>query len=350
MMAHPSEDPRRSRYQGCMLGICIGDAFGAPGEFEWRSTILKKYPPAGLHDLAPWSHFPAGSYTDDGQMSVATARGILDWRRTPYGRPGDVMSRAAHEALSLAIYERYVAWAQSDEHIGRAPGLVTMGALRGGVPGTPANRVNPESKGCGGVMRVAPLGLAGLGDAAFEAAARAAIITHGHPTSDASSGFLALLVDLLVNGHPLPEATARAHRFLDGWNRTDIAAEDGVAETLDVVDAAARLAEEPGDPYSAIQQIGHVGHEALEARGKGWVAEETLGIGLYAALRFPDDFAAAVSVAANISGDSDSTASVAGAILGASLGVEGIPSAWVEQVETRELLIELADELYAAST
>jgi len=54
-------------------------------------------------------------------------------------------------------------------------------------------------------------------------------------------------------------------------------------------------------------------------------------------------FAAALGAAANISGASDSTAAVAGAILGAALGVEDIRAVWVEQVENREMLLDLAD-------
>lgn len=340
-----SDDRRRSRYRGCMLGICIGDAFGATVEFDTRAVILEQHPPSGITDLLPRNGLPAGAYTDDGQMSVATARGILDWRQASGWTPATEMGSTDLEALSLVIHSRYLEWMESGEHVGRAAGIATTSALRAGRPGLPTDRVNPGYKGCGGVMRVAPLGLAGLGDAAFEAAARAAILTHGHPTSDAGSGFLALLVGHLVNGLSLFEATARARSFLAAWKNTDIAAPKGVAETLDAVDAAVRLAAQASEPYAAIQQIGHVGDETPDGGGKGWVAEETLGIGLFAALRFPDDFAAALGAAANITGDSDSTAAVAGAILGAALGVEGIPAAWVEQVENREMLVELADEL-----
>jgi len=341
---HP-DARRRSRHRGCLLGVCIGDAFGAPVEFDNRATILEAHPPLGVTDLLPWGGFPAGAHTDDGQMSVAGARGILDWRRACGWTPAGEVDSTDLEALSLAIHRRYLEWADSGEHIGRSPGMATMSALTARKPGLPSDRVNSDYKGCGGVMRVAPLGLAGLGDAAFEAAARAAILTHGHPTSDACSGFLAVLIGHLVDGLRLPAASARARAFLAAWKSADVAAPEGVAETLDVVDAAIRLAAQAGEPYAALQQIGHVGEETPGGSGKGWVAEEALGIGLFAALRFPRDFAAALGVAANISGDSDSTASVAGAILGATLGVAGIPAAWVEQVENRAVLLDLADEL-----
>jgi len=96
------QDPRRSRYRGCLLGVCIGDAFGAAGEFMTRTEILKAHPPNGIKDLLPRPGLPAGSYTDDGQMSVATARGVLDWRRVSGWTPGAVPDTAAQEALSTA--------------------------------------------------------------------------------------------------------------------------------------------------------------------------------------------------------------------------------------------------------
>jgi len=102
---------------------------------------------------------PAGTCTDDGQMSVATAQGILEWRRTCGQDPAIEMASTDLEALSLAIHKRYLESTESGEHVGRAAGINAMAALRAGRPGLPADRVNPGYKGCGGVMRVAPLGL-----------------------------------------------------------------------------------------------------------------------------------------------------------------------------------------------
>jgi len=114
-----------------------------------------------------------------------------------------------------------------------------------------------------------------------------------------------------------------------------------------VVDTAVRLAAEPIDAYRAIGQIGHVDVETPTAHGKGWVAEETQGIALFCALRYRDDFAAALRVAVNISGDSDSTGSVTGAILGAALGAEAIPQGWRERVAGAESPVDLGSRLAA---
>ena len=85
----------------------------------------------------------------------------------------------------------------------------------------------------------------------------------------------------------------------------------------------------------------------LESLGRGWVAEEALAIALACALS-GEDFASGVLLAVNHSGDSDSTASMAGQLLGAELGVEAIPATWLERLELRDVIERVADDLYRA--
>ena len=132
------------------------------------------------------------------------------------------MRRSITTRFEGAVRLRYLEWYRSHEWEGRGPGTACLTALGSGMP--------VDSKGCGGVMRVAPLGCAGLGGAAFEAGARAAALTHRHHTSDAASGFQARLVDWLVGGEELRVAAAAARATLAAWP------ESGGA--LDAVDAA----------------------------------------------------------------------------------------------------------------
>ena len=86
-------------------------------------------------------------------------------------------------------------------------------------------------------------------------------------------------------------------------------------------------------------------HEAIKHIGEGWVGEEALGIAVYSALKYPDDFRRAVIAAVNHDGDSDSTGAITGNILGAYLGLSRIPPEWVEVIELKDVLIQIADDL-----
>ena len=103
----------------------------------------------------------------------------------------------------------------------------------------------------------------------------------------------------------------------------------------DIIDCAVRLSE--NDLTNDLDNI----HQL----GEGWVAEETLGISLYCALRYQDDFSAGIIAAVNHNGDSDSTGAVTGNILGALLGYDRIAEQWKKNLELSDVILEIADDL-----
>jgi ADP-ribosylglycohydrolase len=86
--------------------------------------------------------------------------------------------------------------------------------------------------------------------------------------------------------------------------------------------------------------------DVCDLLGGGWVAEEALACSLACVLKHPSDYDAAVKRGANNGGDSDSIASITGAISGAYLGVSAIPKHWRKRVENRAVLIELSKQIY----
>ncbi len=305
----------KSRVRGCIVGVAVGDALGAPVEFLSAEETVERYGPSGIAGFKPWGRYPAGTYTDDTQMTIATAEGV-------------VRSLLEGVDTASAIWEEYLRWrrTQDDPAQQRAPGGTCLAALRDGEPGEVDAPIN-DSKGCGGVMRVAPVGLAFGPGWAFEIGVASAALTHGNPSGYLAAGFLAEVISRLVRGTAsLYRAIADARDELVGW--------DGNDEVLDAVDTAVELA-----------MMGPGTQIDVATLGEGWVAEEALAISLACALAYPEDWPAAVLLAVNHGGDSDSTGAITGALLGAGLGMDAIPYAWSQGVENGAALVELADRL-----
>jgi ADP-ribosylglycohydrolase len=185
-----------------------------------------------------------------------------------------------------------------------------------------------QSKGCGGVMRVAPVGLARRVDDPFRAGCEVAALTHGHPSGYLAAGFLAFALRELVAGADLQGACGAALEELCRWPAHEECAV-AVESALDAAGSAPPRA------------------EAVEALGLGWVAEEALSIALYCALAAPD-LEGALLLAVNHGGDSDSTGAITGQLMGATYGEEAIPPRWLEPLELREEIERTADDLLAA--
>lgn len=308
------------KFRGCLLGVAIGDALGAPVEFDKLTAIRARFGPDGITELVSWHGLPAGSYTDDTQMTLATVRGML--AAHTQGKP------LVGTGWAEAVYRAYLDWlaTQDDPHQMRAPGNTCLSALRSGKMGKLDAALN-YSKGCGGVMRTAPVGLVFRGAEAFRQGVEFAVITHGHPSGYLSAGFMAELIGHLLDGAAVDEG-------LDPSSET-LRIYAGHEETLHKVAQARALAENGTPIDKAIREI-----------GEGWVGEEALGVAIFCALRFPDDYRAAVIAGANHDGDVDSTASMAGAILGTMLGAGAIPAEWIDKIENRQEIESLAAQMH----
>ncbi|MDF3298731.1 ADP-ribosylglycohydrolase family protein [Streptomyces tropicalis] len=347
----------RARVRGCLLGGAVGDALGYPVEFDSLDRIRAVHGPRGVSDLVPGADGVAGLVSDDTQMTLFSAEGLRQaHERERLKGIGGGWSRMVRWA-----YERWLHTQQAsgpgaggpdrtaagtyqgprgglvDEawlYARRAPGNACLSGLaRDFVPSPsaelgPPGPVNPDSKGCGAVMRAAPFGLTRAGAAeAFRTAALCAQTTHGHPTGYYPAGALAAIVSYLVTGDSVEGAVLRTLRLL--------ARHPGHEETTAALARAVDLAAEGGPDAGKVERL-----------GAGWVAEEALAIGVYCALaahRVED----ALLLAVNHSGDSDSTGSVCGNILGTRHGDHGLPHAWVERVEGRARIAALADDLAA---
>jgi ADP-ribosylglycohydrolase len=330
------------RFRGCLLGGAVGDALGAPVEFMTLEEIRQRFGPRGVTSLNDGA-WPAGSITDDTQMTLFTAEGLLraQVRGALKGivHPPTVVDHAYARWLHTQG-ERSPRWAKWNEDgydgwlVGlpelnqrRAPGRTCLSALNADHAGTVEQPLN-DSKGCGGVMRIAPVGLLAPRERAFELGVEVAVLTHGHRSGHLAAGFLASVVAAIRDGDQLEAA-------LDGAT-IELARHDGHEETAAAISAAQRLA-----------RAGDSSAEQVERLGGGWVAEEALAIGLYAVLA-THSYPEAVVLAANHGGDSDSTAAIAGSLAGTTHGDQAIPSLWLERLELRAAIAQVAEDLHRA--
>ncbi len=325
----------RANFRGCLLGGAVGDALGASIEFKTLTEIRAEFGPAGLRDYS-MAYKRLGAITDDTQMTLFTAEALLRAEhlrhRVPDAQVGEVAWHAYLRWLETqgdVVQRRGIpdedGWLlrMRDLHAVRAPGNTCLSALRKGRMGTPEDPIN-ESKGCGGVMRIAPAGFAP--GQPFRIGCELAAITHGHPTGWLSAGYLAQLIHDVADGASLDEGAVRA---LDVLRR-----HPGHEEAAGAVEKALWLSRAPRGSAADVESL-----------GEGWVAEEALAIGLYAALA-AESFEHGVLLAVNHTGDSDSTGAIAGSLLGVALGELAIPRRWVTRLELRDVIEQVADDLH----
>jgi ADP-ribosyl-[dinitrogen reductase] hydrolase len=342
----PSPDaPARDRVVGCLLGGALGDALGYPVEFiSTAAEIRRRFgadPPANLA-FAGSSPAPI---SDDTQMTLFVAEGIIraNQCRRDLGSSDQLavgmraLMRWYATQTSTPVPEQEAGWLVRDRrlHARRAPGMTIMGAL-GNYADERSTRPHParnDSKGCGSVMRAAPFGFLGSREEAFEAAVDNARLTHGHPTAALSAGYLAGLLWDLARGAEVTDALVRADHLLARCPHRE--------ETAAAIRAARDV---------ATGRAGGVA--ALERLGGGWVAEEALAFGVASLVAFdtrePEAVERTLWRAACHGGDSDSTASIAGNLLGSMLGSNALPARWLADLELRDAIERIGLDLWTS--
>ena len=337
----------QDRFRGCLIGGAAGDALGYAVEFMGERDIFRTFGEKGIteYELSKGKAL----FSDDTQMTLFTATGLL--LGTTRG-----MTRGVGGPSPFYIGLCYQDWLQTQEkayspetrgryswlanipelYSPRAPGNTCLAALRSGKPGTTEEPIN-NSKGCGGVMRVAPIGLY-FNDRQMDVkdicrfGAEAAALTHGHPLGWMPAAALVQIIhEVSQNGAILLEAVLHALNTID-----EIYPESEERDSFtNLIEKAIDLASEDMNDIKAIHQL-----------GEGWVGDEALAIAVYCALKYSGDIDRALIAAVNHNGDSDSTGAIAGNIVGAQVGLSGIPAKYTENLELRDLIIEVADDLW----
>lgn len=306
----------RSRVLGAVLGAAVGDALGHPTEFLSHEGILQHYGPLGVTGFELWWERGGrrfAPYTDDTQMAEIVLRALVT-----HGNSDSAMDTVMEEMAA-----GFARWSVEPQGGHRAPGNSCMrGArrLRDGVHWREGG--GPSDGGCGSVMRSYPFGLLLHHDAARAEhwAVEHSRMTHQAPIAFAACAAMATGVALELQG-VAPAEVLQA--MVEAAGRHDTG-------TAKMAEAALRDAANGSHPDKVLGKL------------EGWAAHEAIAAAMFVVARHERDLPGALLEGANAQGDSDSIATLAGALLGARLGLEALPAAWVRDVERSDELRALA--------
>lgn len=312
--------------RACLFGGAIGDALGAELEFWSLDEIQDKFP-NGIDRILPHDGIRA-AITDDTQMTLFTAEGMVEakqrYRDHGIYRPASIVHRALirwlrtqGESSGVAEVGKTGLIEDPRLHHRRTPGLTCTSALQAST--YLGQHAQNDSKGCGTIMRVAPIALCCTLEELFQIADETSAITHGHQTGRDAAGAFAVILYHVFHGASLETAVQEA-------------------ETLNLnaeTHAAIRLAKQASSDGNA---------ETVEKLGGGWTAEEALSIGLYAAFN-AKSFEHGLKIAITHSGDSDSTGAIAGNLLGLIFPEQVMDHKWRREIECADLIFKISRSL-----
>ena len=360
------------RIRGSLMAGAAGDALGYTVEFMSRNSILARYGNRGIteFDLDAEGKAPV---SDDTQMTLFTACGMLmgitrGYMRGIGGQPEKYVNGAyldwyytqTSKKKQMLTNDFHYTWLRDLPQLAhrRAPGNTCLSACESLLQG---REVQNNSKGCGGIMRVAPMALLMAGywsrgesfyDVPFmdEAGGEVAAVTHKHPLAFLPSAMLTHLIYRVIR---MDEEEVKA-------NMADIALESIAAldhiykgEYNDDKHFLARLTR----MAVSLAANDESDAENIRALGEGWTGEEAWAIALYCAVRHVDSIEDAIIAAVNHDGDSDSTGAICGNIMGAIYGYEAIKRKHLfcpqgkeleQTLELSDLILTLADDLYTS--
>ncbi len=295
---------RANRSRGCLLGLAIGDALGAPVEFSPPGSFepVTTYRAGGVFNLE------AGQWTDDSSMALCLAESLLE-----------------RGELDLSDQlERYWRWYRHGENSinGRCfdIGNGTRSALERWRRAGDLEAGSPEGLGNGALMRLAPVPIFWQHDPplAGAMAARSARTTHGHPLALASAAYFGELLARALRGD------AKADLLGPWWKGS-----------------------EAWDPEGEVRRIAHGSWREARIRARGH-ALRSLEAALWA-FGSTGSFEACVLAAVNLGDDADTVGAIAGQLAGAHYGLVGIPGGLISDLQQHDRFLNLADGLSRTS-
>jgi ADP-ribosylglycohydrolase len=300
-----------TKAQNMLLGIAIGDAFGAGYEMQPRWKVLKYFT---LNKYSRRKGWKAGKYTDDTQMTIALVELLL----------------SSEKFTKEAVADKFVEVYQRDPHGGYSGEMSkVMKSAKTGKDLIKSRK--PGSPGNGACMRVVPLGvLHNLSDV-IEYAKTSAQVTHAGPKGETSAVCVA----------------AASHYFYH-----NLGPPQGVFDYC--INACKGMDRESIEYFKAVKEMKYLVPELLfgeKDRRFGVPVDgmRTAGAVLYILARFSDDPRQTLIESVLLGGDTDSTTAIALGIVAINQGLGNIPKVLIDGLENegfgKDYLIELGEKL-----
>jgi poly(ADP-ribose) glycohydrolase ARH3 len=302
------EQVLKSKFLGTLVGTGVGDALGAPFEGYRRLKLEEIEMITKTREVL--------TYTDDTHMMIGVAESLIRAR----GFDGEDM---AHTFIKNYELEPFRGYGPGPPHIFRL--------IRAGATWDEAARglYHSGSYGNGSAMRIAPIGVFYHDNPRMlrEVAYKSSQITHAHNLGKEGAALQAYAIGLATSLEPMTAFDG------DGF----------LAKLIDYTQDRVYI--------EKLNQIKGLLAKPSEARvdielGNGIEAFNSVPTAIYSFLAHPDSFAQAILYAISLGGDTDTIAAMTGAISGAYLGFESIPSDWRNKLENRLYIEELAHKLW----
>gem|GEM_PF-197297 len=306
---NPVRSSRTEQIRSAVLGAAIGDALGVPVEFQGRPT-RRTDPVTDMREYGA-HHQPAGTWSDDTSMVLATMEGLI---------------QAGHYDPEAVMFQ-FTDWVEKSSHTPHGEifdiGIATRSAIRRhqrGCPAVECGGSDEMSNGNGSLMRIQPIALAYANDPdLIEKASEISSLTHAHERSKFCCAFYCLVASDLLHGSSLIQATGFAWEVME--HRWEFSKNE--RPRFDALHPD-RLFDRKED------EIGSSGHVIDTLEAALWVNAQH------------DNYADAVLHAVNLGDDTDTTGCVAGGLAGLIHGEENIPAEWLEVLVKRTELEKLS--------
>lgn len=343
-----------SRVQACMMGVAIGDAMGMPVEMMTPEEIKEKVPGGqvtGFIDsiqrrIKDTQEYKAGTTTDDWQLTKVVAESLI--RCEGYDQTDMMMGHIR------ALESTVMGWGASTRvGIEQVRDYFDSRGTKGRHPSrAPEATINAKgiSRGCGNgvAMKIAPFAIMlairyraphpWFSDLA-KTITSLGMLTHPDPRATITAISLAKALVFVLN-NPSVDSTYLLDSLIHSCKSYESGFYDGRNQVHDADTFTSRL-EKLKDNDLLLGPI----EKLREVVGTSCFAPESVCFAIAVYLRNKNDFRAGILEAVNSGGDSDSTASMAGALIGSVVGLEGIPEEWHNFTSTFLEAAELGQEM-----